>query len=96
MGKGDLLEIFRKAGNTDKDMAEALIKCLEKQSKGYEERIEEHCQERLKNTLAEEWAVKINSLPAGDAYEKVIKYEKAIPRSILKNIALLKRLQSMN
>ncbi len=95
-GHAELLAIFKRAGNTDKDIAETLVKALEKQSKGYERNIEEFRQEKLKNTLAEEWAVKINSLPAGDAYEKVIKYEKAIQRSILQNIALLKRLQSMN
>jgi len=40
-------------------------------------------------------AIKMSSLPAGDDYEKVIKYEKAVQRSILQNLALLKRLQSM-
>ena len=95
LGHAELLAIFRKAGNTDKDMAEELVKCLKKQSNGYEKRIEELNQERLKNDFAEEVAIKLNSLPAGDSYEKVIKYEKAIQRSIFQNIALLKRLQSM-
>lgn len=88
--------IFDRAGYTDKDIAEELIVCLNKQNKGYEKNIEEFQREKLKNAFAEEVEVKLSSLPAGDTYEKVIKYEKAIQRSILQNIALLKRLQSMN
>jgi hypothetical protein len=87
--------ILKRAGYTDKVIAEELKACLKKKNKGYEKRIEELHQEKLKNAFAEEVAVKVNSLPAGDTYEKVIKYEKAIQRSILQNIALLKRLQSM-
>ncbi|MFZ2356352.1 MAG: hypothetical protein WAW67_00800, partial [Candidatus Omnitrophota bacterium] len=52
-------------------------------------------QQKLRNKLAEEVALKVGSLPASDTYEKVIKYEKAVQRSILQNLALLKRLQSM-
>ncbi|HLD70032.1 MAG TPA: hypothetical protein VJA17_04625 [Candidatus Omnitrophota bacterium] len=88
--------ILKRAGYVDKDIAGELIECLKKQNKGYEKRIEELNQERLKNAFAEDVAIKVNSLPAGDTYEKVIKYEKAIQRSILQNIALLKRLQSMH
>ncbi len=88
--------ILKRAEYTDKDIAEALIECLEKQNKGYEKCIEELNQERRKNAFAEDVAIKINSLPTGDTYEKVIKYEKAIQRSILQNIALLKRLQTMH
>jgi hypothetical protein len=87
--------ILKRAGYTDNDVAGELIECLKKQNKGYEKRIEELNQERLKNAFAEEVTVKLNSLPGGDTYEKVIKYEKAIQRSILQNIALLKWLQAM-
>lgn len=95
LGHEELLAIFRKAGNTDKDLAEELVKCLKNQNKGYEKRINELNEERLKNAFAEEVAIRIHSLPTGDNYEKVIKYEKAIQRSILQNLALLKRLQSI-
>ena len=75
---------------------EELADCRSKpDTKSNKRRIAELEEERLKNQYAEEIAVKLNSLPAGDTYEKVIKYEKAIQRSILQNIALLKRLQSM-
>lgn len=87
--------ILKRAGYTNKDIAKELIKSLEKQNHGCNKRIEKLNQELLKNAFAEEIAVKLHSLPPGDIYEKIIKYEKAIQRSILQNIALLKRLQSM-
>ncbi|MCX5726858.1 MAG: hypothetical protein NT030_06795 [Candidatus Saganbacteria bacterium] len=90
-----LCAIFKRAGYTDADIAKELIGCLKKQNKDYQKQIAEFEQEKLKNKYAEEIAVKLNSLPAGDTYEKVIKYEKAVQRSILQNIALLKRLQAM-
>ncbi len=92
---GRLRAIFKNAGYTDADIAEELIGCLKKQNKDYQKRIAELEQEKLKNKYAEEVVVKTSSLPAGDTYEKVIKYEKAVQRSILQNLALLKRLQSM-
>jgi hypothetical protein len=58
-------------------------------------RLAELKQAKRKNRYAEEVTVKISSLPAGDDWDKVIKYEKAVQRSILQNLALLKRLQSM-
>ncbi len=76
----------------DEELADCRNKPDTRQNK---KRITELEQERFKNTFAEEVTIKLNSLPAGDTYEKVIKYEKAIQRSILQNIALLKRLQSI-
>jgi len=58
-------------------------------------RLAELKQAKRKNRYAEEVTVKISSLPAADDWDKVIKYEKAVQRSILQNLALLKRLQSM-
>ena len=58
-------------------------------------RLAELKQAKRKNRYAEEVTVKISSLPAEDDWNKVIKYEKAVQRSILQNLALLKRLQSM-
>ncbi len=92
---GRLRAIFKNAGYADADIAEELIGCLKKQNKDYQKRIAELEQEKLKNKYAEEVVVKTSSLPAGDTYEKVIKYEKAVQRSILQNLALLKRMQSM-
>lgn len=90
-----LRAIFKNADYTDADIAEDLIGCLKKQNKDYQKRIAELEQEKLKNKYAEEVVIKTSSLPAGDTYEKVIKYEKAVQRSILQNLALLKRMQSM-
>lgn len=58
-------------------------------------RLAELKQAKRKNKYAEEVTVKMSSLPAEDDWDKVIKYEKAVQRSILQNLALLKRLQSM-
>ena len=58
-------------------------------------RLAELKQAKRKNRYAEEVTVKTSSLPAEDDWDKVIKYEKAVQRSILQNLALLKRLQSM-
>ena len=66
------------------------------QNKTSQKRIAELKRQKLKNKLAEEVAIKIGSLPDGDDWNKVIKYEKAVQRSILQNLALLKRLQSMH
>lgn len=95
LGFEQLRTIFKNAGYTDAEIAEDLIGCLKKQNKDYQKRIAELEQEKLKNKYAEEVVIKTSSLPAGDTYEKVIKYEKAVQRSILQNLALLKRLQSM-
>ena len=58
-------------------------------------RLAELKQAKRKNRYAEEVTVKTSSLPAADDWDKVIKYEKAVQRSILQNLALLKRLQSI-
>jgi len=58
-------------------------------------RLAELKQAKRKNKYAEEVTIKISSLPAEGDWDKVIKYEKAVQRSILQNLALLKRLQSM-
>ena len=72
-----------------------ISRCEASQDENAKIRLAELKRQRLKNQLAEEVAVKISSLPAGDDWDKVIKYEKAIQRSILQNLALLKRLQAM-
>ena len=84
-----------KEHKTNEELDEEIAECRDKQSEHNQKRIAEIKQAKLKNKYAEEVAIKISSLPAGDAYEKVIKYEKAVQRSILQNLALLKRLQSM-
>ena len=86
---------FKKAGYSDKDITNELIRELEKQSEGYEKRIYDLEQKKLKNRSAEEVNIKICSLPSGDNAEKVMRYEKSIQKSIFQNLAILKKLQSL-
>ena len=81
-------------GNEEID--EEIAEHQDAQDKTSQKRIAELKRQKLKNKLAEEVAIKIGSLPDGDDWNKVIKYEKAVQRSILQNLALLKRLQSMH
>jgi len=91
--KRDYFGKKERKGNDEID--EEISTYKDKQDKASEERIAELKRQKLKNKLAEEVTVKIGSLPPGEDWEKVIKYEKAVQRSILQNLALLKRLQAM-
>ena len=81
-----------KEHKTNKEINKEMASCRTNNDK---HRIAELKQAKRKNKYAEEVTVKISSLPAADDWDKVIKYEKAVQRSILQNLALLKRLQSM-
>ena len=81
-----------KEHKTNKEINKEMVCCRKNKDKN---RLAELKQAKRKNKYAEEVTVKISSLPAGDDWDKVIKYEKAVQRSILQNLALLKRLQSM-
>jgi hypothetical protein len=72
-----------------------ISRCEASQDENADVRLAELKRQRRKNQLAEDVSVKTASLPTGDDWNKVIKYEKAIQRSILQNLALLKRLQAM-
>jgi hypothetical protein len=84
-----------KENKTNEELDEEIAEYRDRQDKRGQKRLAELEQAKLKNQYAEEVTIKTNSLPAGDDYEKVIKYEKAVQRSILQNLALLKRLQSI-
>jgi len=84
-----------KENKTNEELDEEIAEYRDRQDKRGQKRLAELEQAKLKNQYAEEVAIKTNSLPAGDDYEKVIKYEKAVQRSILQNLALLKRLQAI-
>ena len=81
-----------KEHKTNKEINKEMASCRTNNDKN---RRAELKQAKRKNKYAEEVTVKISSLPAADDWDKVIKYEKAVQRSILQNLALLKRLQSM-
>lgn len=84
-----------KENKTNEELDEEIAGYRDRQDKRGQKRLAELEQAKLKNQYAEEVAIKINSLPSEDDYEKVIKYEKAVQRSILQNLAFLKRLQSI-
>lgn len=90
-----LKAIFKKAGYTDKDIADELVGELKKQNENNKKQIYDLEQKKLKNRMAEEVNVKIFSLPAGDNAEKVMKYEKSIQKSIFQNLSVLTKLQSL-
>ena len=90
-----LRTILKNVGYTDAVIARELIECLKKENRDCQKRIQELEQEKIKNKYAEEVSVKVNSLAAADCVEKVLKYEKAIQKSIYQNLAILKRLQSL-
>lgn len=89
----ELRALFTQSGYTDEKLAQTLIPQLEKQNKESEEQIAELEQQKLQNKLAEEVMVKTNALPPGDHAEKVMRYENSLQKSILRNLALLKKLQ---
>jgi len=84
-----------KENKTNEELDEEIAEYRDRQDKRGQKRLAELEQAKIKNQYAEEVTIKTNSLPAGDDYEKVIKYEKAVQRSILQNLALLKRLQAI-
>lgn len=88
-----LKEIISRAEYTDKDIAAALIKQLEKYNPDYEKEIEALKKQKFKNQLAEEIAVSLNSLPKTEEAEKIMRYERALQKSIMQNIVILKQLQ---
>ncbi|HUU29585.1 MAG TPA: hypothetical protein VM123_17420 [archaeon] len=90
-----LKAIFKKAGYSDKDIADGLIWQLKKENEDYKKQIYDLEQKKLKNRIAEEVNVKICSLPASDDAEKVMRYEKSIQKSIFQNLVILKKLQSL-
>lgn len=90
----ELKKVLNRAEFTDKDISKELIECYKKQNVEYQKKVGELEQEKLKNKYSEEVNIKTSNLPSIDKAEKIIKYEKAIQKSILQNLALLKRLQS--
>jgi hypothetical protein len=90
-----LRSIFKREGYTDKDIADVLIVKYEKENEEYKKKIYNLGQEKLKNRSAEEVNIKTGSLPDGASTEKVMRYEKSIQKSILQNLSVLKKLQSL-
>jgi len=90
----EIKTILAGAGYTDKKLTENLIRLYEKQNLEYQAEIQQLEREIQKNALAQEVQVKVHSLPAGDKAEKVMRYERSLQKSIIQNLAILKRLQA--
>ena len=89
----ELKQIFTREGYEKEDISDALIACLKEQNEEYAKKIKGLEQKKYKNSLAEEVCIQVNSIPTRDNIEKIIRYEKTIQRSIIQNLALVKKLQ---
>jgi len=92
----EIKNIFKKSGYDDKKISQKLIEELKKQNEGYKNNILKIDKEKKRNKMQEEVNIKIKSLPSDESSEKIMKYEKAIQKSIYQNLAVLKKLQSIS
>lgn len=92
----EIKNIFKRAGYNDKKISQKLIELFEKQNEKYKNRILKIEKEKKRNKMREEVNIKIKSLPSDESSKKVMKYEKAIQKSIYQNLAVLKKLQSIS
>ena len=72
-----------------------MIEGLIKQNEGYRNSILKNEKEKRRNKIQEEVNIKMKILPSDESSEKIMKYEKAIQKSIYQNLAVLKKLQSI-
>jgi len=85
----------KKVGLTDRHIAIGLLLSVKEKIGNRENLICKFEQKKLTNKYVDEVNVKVTSLPDDDSVEKLIKYERAIQKSILQNLAILTRLQSL-
>lgn len=92
----DMHQLLTNAGfKTDKDIADALMPCLEKENDKLSEEIKGFEREKQRNAFAEDRMLKIHALPEPEAADKLLRYEKTIQNSIAQNLIMLKKLQSL-
>ena len=96
LGFEELKNAFKRAGYDDKKISKKLIEGLIKQNEGYRNSILKNEKEKKRNKIQEEVNIKMKSLPSDESSEKIMKYEKAIQKSIYQNLAVLKKLQSIS
>lgn len=92
----EIKDIFERVGYDDNKISQKLIEELKKLNDGYKHNILKIEKEKRRNKMQEEVNIKIKSLPSDESSEKVLKYEKAIQKSIFQNLAVLKKLQSIS
>ena len=89
-----LRKIIKRAGyDTDREIADELIRLFVNQNEKYEKEINDLKEQKIANRIADELNVKLCSLPPCENLEKVLKYEKSIQKSIFQNLIMLKKLQ---
>ncbi len=90
----EMRTLLAEQGYMDKKLTAALIVIYEKHNREYQTEIEVLERQKKNNIQAEEVQVKLHSLPTGERAEKVMRYEKSLQKSIIQNLAILKRLQA--
>jgi hypothetical protein len=89
-----LKEIIGRAGyHTDQAVADRLIEIYSKLNEEYEKEIADLNEQKIVNARSDELKSKLCSLPPNDNFEKVLKYETSIQKSIFQNLIMLKKLQ---
>ena len=91
----EMKEILKRSKYGKADISKKLISCLESQISDYERQIRDHEKKKINNHNGIEVKTQVSSLPSIDNTEKVIKYEKALQKSIFQNLIVLKKLQSL-
>jgi len=91
----EMTSILKNKGFTSENISTALIRWYNNQNQDYSKQIDVLERKKIKNKYTDEVNIKLHSLPSNEDVEKVMRYEKSIQKSILQNLALLKKLQSM-
>ncbi|NQS89945.1 hypothetical protein HQ584_09165 [Patescibacteria group bacterium] len=89
----DMLRIIRQNHYSDKDICKFLVQKAEKENIRYRRDIKNLETRTQRNAHAEDVSVRLRSLPQDNGADKVLRYDKAIQKSIYQNLMLLKLLQ---
>lgn len=92
----ELKQIIARAGyTTEKEITDKLILCIEKQNDEQEKEIQKLETQRAANRIADQLNARLCSLPQDESFEKVLKYERSIQKSIYQNLIMLKKIQGL-
>jgi len=96
LGFNEIKNTFKRAGYDDEKLSQKLIERLQEQNEKYKNSILKIEKEKKNTKLREEVNIKMKSLPSDENSEKVMKYEKAIQKSLYQNLAVLKKIQAIS
>jgi len=91
----EMKEILKRTGFVKVRISNTIMERLKEQNSECEQRIDALKQQKLKNNDAIEVEKLVSNLPPIDNSEKIIRYEKALQKSIFQNLVVLKKLQSL-